>query len=165
MSDTPVPSGTASRVCASSSSRTKPGQFCGKLLGDLGADVVKIEPPGGEPCRHIGPFLDDIPDPERSLSFWYYNTSKRGITLNLETADGRKLFRRLAAGADVMLETFRPGFLASLGLDYESLRDGNSRADPLRADPVRPDRSVARLSLQRPAAHGGWRRDGVERLR
>ena len=49
------------------------GQFCGKLLGDLGADVVKIEPPGGEPNRHVGPFLDDIPHPERSLSFWYYN--------------------------------------------------------------------------------------------
>ena len=48
------------------------GQFCGKLLGDLGADVVKIEPPGGEPNRRIGPFLDDIPHPERSLSFWYY---------------------------------------------------------------------------------------------
>lgn len=101
------------------------GQFCGKLLGDLGADVVKIEPPGGEPCRHVGPFLDDIPHPDRSLSFWYYNTSKRGITLNLETADGRGLFRRLAADADVVLETFRPGFLASLGLDYESLREQN----------------------------------------
>lgn len=101
------------------------GQFCGKLLGDLGADVVKIEPPGGEQCRHVGPFLDDIPHPERSLSFWYYNTSKRGITLNLETADGRALFRRLAADADVILETFRPGFLASLGLDYESLRQEN----------------------------------------
>ena len=73
------------------------GQFCGKLLGDLGADVVKIEPPGGEPCRHVGPFLDDIPHPERSLSFWYYNTSKRGVTLNLETEDGRGLFRRLVA--------------------------------------------------------------------
>jgi crotonobetainyl-CoA:carnitine CoA-transferase CaiB-like acyl-CoA transferase len=101
------------------------GQFCGKLLGDLGADVVKIEPPGGEACRHIGPFLDDIPDPERSLSFWYYNTSKRGVTLNLETADGRALFRRLTAEADVILETFRPGFLASLGLDYDSLREAN----------------------------------------
>ena len=65
------------------------GQFCGKLLADLGADVVKIEPPGGEPCRRTGPFLDDIPHPDRSLSFWYYNTSKRGITLNLETTDGR----------------------------------------------------------------------------
>ena len=101
------------------------GQFCGKLLGDLGADVVKIEPPGGEPCRRIGPFLDDIPHPERSLSFWYYNTSKRGITLDLETADGRELFRRLAATADVILETFRPGFLASLGLGYETLREQN----------------------------------------
>ncbi|HXA22010.1 MAG TPA: CoA transferase [Acetobacteraceae bacterium] len=103
------------------------GQFCGKLLGDLGADVVKIEPPGGERCRHVGPFLDDIPDPERSLSFWYYNTSKRGVTLNLETSDGRQLFGRLAAAADVILETFHPGFLASLRLDYESLREQNSR--------------------------------------
>jgi benzylsuccinate CoA-transferase BbsE subunit len=101
------------------------GQFCGKLLGDLGADVVKIEPPGGEPCRRVGPFLDDIPHPERSLSFWYYNTSKRGITIDLETADGRALFRRLAADADVILETFRPGYLASLGVDCDSLREQN----------------------------------------
>jgi benzylsuccinate CoA-transferase BbsE subunit len=101
------------------------GQFCGKLLGDLGADVVKIEPPGGEPCRHVGPFLDDIPHPERSLSFWYYNTSKRGITLDVRTAGGRALFRRLAESADVILETFRPGTLAKLGLDPESLRAQN----------------------------------------
>ena len=97
------------------------GQFCGKLLGDLGAEVVKIEPPGGEPCRRIGPFVDDIPHPERSLSFWYYNTSKRGITLNLDTADGLHLFRRLAATADLILETFRPGYLSSLGCDYAAL--------------------------------------------
>jgi crotonobetainyl-CoA:carnitine CoA-transferase CaiB-like acyl-CoA transferase len=103
------------------------GQFCGKLLADLGADVVKIEPPGGEPCRHIGPFLDDIPHPERSLSFWYYNTSKRGITLDLETAAGSRLFGRLAAASDVILETFRPGFLASLELDYTSLHQENPR--------------------------------------
>jgi crotonobetainyl-CoA:carnitine CoA-transferase CaiB-like acyl-CoA transferase len=89
--------------------------------------VVKIEPPGGEPNRHVGPFLDDIPHPERSLSFWYYNTSKRGITLNLSIADGRQPFRRLAATSDVILETFRPGFLASLRLDYESLRKQNPR--------------------------------------
>jgi benzylsuccinate CoA-transferase BbsE subunit len=99
------------------------GQFCGKLLGDLGADVVKIEPPGGEPCRNVGPFLDDIPNPERSLSFWCYNTSKRGVTLSLETADGRQLFQRLATNADVVLETFRPGYLASIGLD--SLQEHN----------------------------------------
>ena len=103
------------------------GQFCGKLLGDLGADVVKIEPPGGEPNRHIGPFLDDVPHPERSLSFWYYNTSKRGITLNLEAADGRQLFLRLATTADVVLESYPPGFMASLGLDYASLHQQNPR--------------------------------------
>lgn len=103
------------------------GQFCGKLFGDLGADVVKIEPRGGEPCRRIGPFLDDVPHPERSLSFWFYNTSKRSITLDLETADGRVLFGRLADAADVVLETFQPGFLASLGLDHTALSRRNPR--------------------------------------
>ncbi|MFO1024713.1 MAG: CoA transferase [Acetobacteraceae bacterium] len=103
------------------------GHFCGKLLGDLGADVVKIEPPGGEPCRHVGPFVDDVPHAERSLSFWYYNTSKRGITLDLATADGQALFRRLAATTDVILETLRPGTLESFGLGYESLRAANPR--------------------------------------
>lgn len=101
------------------------GQFCGKLLGDLGADVIKIEPPGGEVTRRVGPFLDDIPHPERSLSFWYYNTSKRGITLDLYTPDGRELFRRLAATADVILETFPPGFLPGLGLGYDALSAGH----------------------------------------
>ena len=69
------------------------GQFCGKLLGDLGADVVKIEPPGGEPNRHVGPFLDDIPHPERSLSFWHYNTSKRSITLTWQRRTGGRFSR------------------------------------------------------------------------
>jgi crotonobetainyl-CoA:carnitine CoA-transferase CaiB-like acyl-CoA transferase len=124
------------------------GQFCGKLLGDLGADVVKIEPPGGEPNRLVGPFLDDIPHPKRSLSFWYYNTSKRGITLSLEPADGRRLFGSLAATSDVILETFRPGFLASLGLDYESLRAQKSPADHVRPDPLWPDGPLAGLRLQ-----------------
>ncbi len=100
------------------------GQFCGKLLGDLGADVVKIEPPGGEATRRIGPFLDDLPHPDRSLSFWYYNTSKRGITLDVETADGGRLFKRLADEADIVLEARRPGYLASLGLGYDDLGAG-----------------------------------------
>jgi crotonobetainyl-CoA:carnitine CoA-transferase CaiB-like acyl-CoA transferase len=56
------------------------GQFCGKLMADLGADVIKVEPPGGQHTRAVGPFLNDIPHRERSLSFWHYNTSKRGIT-------------------------------------------------------------------------------------
>ena len=102
------------------------GQFCGKLLGDLGADVVKIEPPGGEATRRVGPFLDDIPHPERSLSFWYYNTSKRGITLNLETADGRQLFRRLAAAPRTSFWKPSPRVICLLwGLGYEDLREQN----------------------------------------
>jgi crotonobetainyl-CoA:carnitine CoA-transferase CaiB-like acyl-CoA transferase len=102
------------------------GQFCGKLMADLGADVIKIEPPGGMATRQVGPFLDDIPHPDRSLSFWYYNTSKRGITLDLESGDGRRIFRQLADGADVILETCHPGYLASLGLGYEILSAGKA---------------------------------------
>ena len=58
------------------------GEWCGKLMGDLGADIVKVEPPGGVGERRIGPFYQDVPHPERSLHFWHYNTSKRSITLN-----------------------------------------------------------------------------------
>ncbi len=101
------------------------GQWCGKLMGDLGADVIKIEPPGGESSRTVGPFYQDVPNRERSLYFWHYNTSKRGVTLDLETEDGRRLFRQLAEGADVILETFRPGYMESLGLGYEDLKEGN----------------------------------------
>jgi crotonobetainyl-CoA:carnitine CoA-transferase CaiB-like acyl-CoA transferase len=103
------------------------GQFCGKLLGDLGADVIKIEPPCGEGTRAVGPFLDDHPHRERSLAFWHYNTSKRGVTLNLETEDGRRLFRRLAEGADIVLDSLPPGTLESLGLGHEALAAANPR--------------------------------------
>ena len=103
------------------------GQWCGKLLADMGADVVKIEPPGGQETRMVGPFFRDMPNRDRSLSFWHYNTSKRGVTLSLETEDGRRLFRRLAAQADVILETYRPGYMASLGLGYDDLKKDNPR--------------------------------------
>jgi benzylsuccinate CoA-transferase BbsE subunit len=97
------------------------GQLCGKLMADLGADVIKIEPPGGQPTRMVGPFLHDVPHPERSLSFWHYNTSKRGITLNLEQREGQDLFRRLVPTADIVLETYPPGYLPGLGLGYDTL--------------------------------------------
>ena len=103
------------------------GQFCGKLMADLGADLIKVEPPGGDAVRSVGPFLDDIPDPNRSLSFWHYNTSKRGVTLDIESGDGRELFLRLASTADVVLETFAPGHLASLDLGYETLNAANRK--------------------------------------
>ncbi len=96
--------------------------FAGKLLGDMGADVILIEPPGGCGSRRIGPFYQDRPDPNRSLFFWYYNTSKRGITLNLETVLGRELLKRLVSSADIVLESFKPGYLDSLGVGYATLR-------------------------------------------
>ena len=103
------------------------GEWCAKLMADLGADVIKIEPPGGAAEREIGPFLDDIPTAERSLHFWHYNTSKRGITLDLESAAGRELFRRLADTADVVLESYPPGYLPSIGLGYRELEGSNPR--------------------------------------
>lgn len=103
------------------------GEWCGKLMGDMGADVIKIEPPGGATERQIGPFYEDIPHPERSLHFWHYNTSKRGITLNLETEDGREIFRKMVTTADVLLETYTPGYLPSLDLGYDSLQEINPR--------------------------------------
>ena len=98
------------------------GLYCAKLLADLGADVIKIEPPGGHPTRNRGPFFHDKPHPEKSLYFFNLNTNKRSITLNVESPDGRDLFKRLVATADVVVETFPPGYLDSLGLGYEALQ-------------------------------------------
>ena len=101
------------------------GAFCTKLLADFGADVVRIEPPGGDPLRAKGPFPNDDPHPEKSLSYLFYNTNKRSITLNLGTDEGQALFRRLAEKADAVVESFPVGYLKSLGLDYDSLRQIN----------------------------------------
>ena len=81
------------------------GFLCGKILGDLGADVIKIEPPGGDPSRNIGSFYHDIPDPEKNLYWFAYNSNKRGITLNLEETDGRDLFKKLVETADIVVES------------------------------------------------------------
>jgi crotonobetainyl-CoA:carnitine CoA-transferase CaiB-like acyl-CoA transferase len=100
--------------------------FCSKLLGDLGADVIKIENPEGNPSRKIGPFFGNDPHPNKSLFFNYHNTNKRGITLNLGTEVGREIFLRLARRSDVIVETFPPGYLKEFGLDFEVLREENA---------------------------------------
>jgi crotonobetainyl-CoA:carnitine CoA-transferase CaiB-like acyl-CoA transferase len=102
------------------------GFLAGKILADLGADVVKVEPPGGDLVGRRGPFLGGVPDPERSLLWLALNTSKRGITLALDTERGRELYRLLVKASDVVLETETPGALAKLGLDYESQRAGHA---------------------------------------
>lgn len=95
--------------------------FAGKLLADMGADVILIEPPGGDPARGYPPFLDDRPGENRSLYWWHYNTSKRGVTLDLETAADVQRFRALVATADIVLESEPATRLGALGLDYEDL--------------------------------------------
>ena len=98
------------------------GFLAGKILGDLGADVVKVEAPGGDPSRRVGPFLAGRATPERNLRWLALNTSKRGITLDLERSEGADLFRRLAQRVDVVLESGPPGDLDARGLSFETLR-------------------------------------------
>ncbi len=101
------------------------GYYCSKILAELGADVIKIEPPGGDPSRSIGPFYKDTPDPENSLYWWAYNTSKRGITLNIESTQGKDIFRRLVKTADVVVESYPPGYMDGLDLGYTALSEVN----------------------------------------
>ena len=104
------------------------GAFCAKLLADQGADTIKVEPPGwGDQSRHEPPFIDDVPHPDRSTTFLAFNTNKRGITLDVEQPGGRELFLRLSHSADVVIESYPPGGLAELGLDYETLAQDNPR--------------------------------------
>ena len=100
---------------------TERGLLCGQVLGDLGADVIQIEPPGGSPARRLAPFFHDEPHPDRSLYWWAFNRNKRSITLNLEHADGRALVHRLAKTAHFVIESNNPGVLAQHGCGYADL--------------------------------------------
>lgn len=97
------------------------GMFAGKVLADMGAEVVKVEPPEGDRTRTYPPFVDDEPGPERSLYFWHYNTSKAGVTLDLREAADRERLRALIDRADILLQSGEAG----ADLDYESLRETN----------------------------------------
>jgi crotonobetainyl-CoA:carnitine CoA-transferase CaiB-like acyl-CoA transferase len=97
------------------------GHLCARLLADMGADVIKIEPPAGDSARRIGPFVDDRPHRDRSLFFWFYNLNKRSLTLDLEQPEGAAILRRLAEGADVVVESFKPGAMARMGLGWDVL--------------------------------------------
>jgi len=97
----------------------------GRILADLGVDVIKVEPAGGDSGRGRGPFYGGEVNPERSILWFAYNLGKRGITLNLETTEGREIFKRLAGNADFVLESFPPGHMEKLGLGYDVLREIN----------------------------------------
>ena len=104
-------------------SKWLPGQYCGMVLGDFGADVIKVEDVKGDVTRGF------TPAKEPGMSYWHLmlNRNKRGITVNLKTPAGREVLLRLLKEADVFLEGFRPGYLKMLGLDYESVSKINPR--------------------------------------
>jgi formyl-CoA transferase len=105
------------------------GAFCAKLLADQGADAIKIEAPGaGDPARNEPPFIDGVPHPDKSTTFLALNTNKRGVTLDLEQDAGQSLFLKLASDADVIVESFAPGYLTRLGLGYDTLKAANPKA-------------------------------------
>ncbi|ETX04650.1 MAG: hypothetical protein ETSY2_27565, partial [Candidatus Entotheonella gemina] len=117
-------------------------EYCGLILAGLGADVIKVEPPGGSPTRRIGPFYEDRKDPERSLFFWQYNRGKRSIMLDLQQQRDQDRVRALAAAADVVLESTPKGELDGLGLGAEALRQAH------------PELIVARMTPF--GDHGPW---------
>jgi crotonobetainyl-CoA:carnitine CoA-transferase CaiB-like acyl-CoA transferase len=92
----------------------------GRMLADLGADVIKIEPPGGSQSR-IGPFYKNTPDPEKSLYWFAYNINKRGITLDIASKEGKDIFIKLVKTSDAIIESFQPGYMDQLGLGYNDL--------------------------------------------
>jgi len=94
------------------------GFLCGKILADLGVNVIKVEKPGGDPSRYVGPFWGGAPDPEKNLYWFAYNSNKKSITLDIEKSKGKEIFKKLVATADFVLESFPPGYLDSLGLGY-----------------------------------------------
>jgi crotonobetainyl-CoA:carnitine CoA-transferase CaiB-like acyl-CoA transferase len=102
------------------------GPYCGKLLADLGADVIKVEPPGGDPFRLCGPFPEDKKHPEKSALFLYNNTSKRGITLDLMKAEGVEAFKKLLQWADVFIDNNPVDYFENLNLGWNALQQMNS---------------------------------------
>ena len=133
------------------------GELASMVLGDLGADVIKVEPPSGSPSRAMGPFLDDAPEMERSLQYFAFNRNKRGISLDLEAEAGRKTLFSLVGKADFIVESARPGEMAGRGLGFEAMRQANSRIvyvaiTPFGQDGPRADFPASDLTL---AAMGG----------
>ena len=103
------------------------GPYCAKLMADLGAEVIKIEPPQGDIARKRGPFPGDIPHPERSGLFLYNNTNKSGTTLDLVSVEGKEIFKKLITETDIFIEDTPPGTMSELGLDFDTLKEINPR--------------------------------------
>ena len=103
------------------------GELTAMMLGDMGADVIKIEPPQGSSSRQMSPYLESAPETEQSLQFFSYNRNKRGITLDLQSEPGRQALMSLVGKADFLIESSEPGEMASLGLGFDEMRKLNPR--------------------------------------
>jgi benzylsuccinate CoA-transferase BbsE subunit len=103
------------------------GALCGKIFADMGAEVIKIEPPRGCSTRTIPPFLEDLPGPDRSLYAIAYHAGKKSVTANLDSPEGREIIEKLAAKSDFLVEAYDRGYLESLGLGYAALAKKNPR--------------------------------------
>jgi crotonobetainyl-CoA:carnitine CoA-transferase CaiB-like acyl-CoA transferase len=112
--------------------------FAGKLLADMGAEVIVVEPLAGAAARGYEPFVDDVRDPEKSLYWWHYNTSKRGVALDWKADAGREALLALVAGADVLLEAEDPGTLEAVGLDDAALTGAHPRLVHVSLTPFGP---------------------------
>ena len=137
---------------------TEQGLMCGRLLADLGADVIKVEPPGGDPARALGPFYKDIPGSDRSLAWQFLNLNKRGVTIDSESPAGAAFLRRLVKTADILVESFPPGRMARLGLDYPALSKLNPRLIMVSVSPfgqTGPSRDWKAADIVE-MAMGGW---------
>ena len=120
-----MPDGVLTGVKVLDLSEDIAGSFCARLLADYGADVLKVEPPRGALLRRMGPFHQDDPHPEKSLFFLALNLNKKGATLNLETSTGRALLKEMVQHVDVVVESYKPGYLAGLGLSHADLEEIN----------------------------------------
>ena len=134
------------------------GAFCGKLLRDLGMDVIKVEPPGGDPTRSEPPFAKDHAHREGSLRFAYLNAGKRSITLDITKDSGRRLLMDLVERADIMLESFEPGYLSVHNLSYEVLLERRPKLILVSLTGFGQDGPL------RPLQDAGYRRHGDGRL-
>ncbi|HEX7761017.1 MAG TPA: CoA transferase [Caulobacteraceae bacterium] len=103
------------------------GEYVGRLLAEMGARVIKVEPPGGSPSRAVGPFAKGQSGPDASLNFWFYNSNKASVTLDLAGRDGLAPLKALLGRADIFISTLQPRALAALGLDLESLTEAFPR--------------------------------------
>ena len=121
----PLPLGPLDGVKVLDLSEDIAGSFCARLLADYGADVLKLEPVGGSALRRAPPFFGDDPHPEKSLFFLLLNLNKKSANLNLENAAGRDLLKQLVPHVDVVVESFRPGYLDGLGVGYDGLEPLN----------------------------------------